>query len=263
MRLHHTQLTHDYLVHSLRDWLTRKQRETRRGRAELRLAERSALWNAKPENRHLPSVLEWANIRVLTRRRDWTEAERRMMKRAGRFHGLRALGLAALASLLAAVGLNIRNRVVEGNQATAARGLVRQIVSADTAKVPEIIRAIKPSDRRWTDPELRQLGADAPENSKEKLHASLALLPVEPGQVEYLYRRLLSAKPGELPVIRRRSTITGQSWWIDFGPSWKTLKRARTSDSARRAPWPATSRERPKSGGYRLPASSPKHCLSR
>ena len=25
------QLTHDYLVHSLRDWLTRKQRETRRG----------------------------------------------------------------------------------------------------------------------------------------------------------------------------------------------------------------------------------------
>src|SRR5262249_52553320 len=46
-------LAHDYLVHSLRDWLTRKQRESRRGRAELRLAERSASWNAKPENRHL------------------------------------------------------------------------------------------------------------------------------------------------------------------------------------------------------------------
>ena len=54
------QLTHDYLVHSLRDWLTRKQRETRRGRAELRLAERAAIWDAKPENRHLPSVPEWA-----------------------------------------------------------------------------------------------------------------------------------------------------------------------------------------------------------
>ena len=63
------QLTHDYLVHSLRDWLTRKQRETRRGRAELRLAERSAWWNAKPENRHLPSPLEWANIRLLTKKR--------------------------------------------------------------------------------------------------------------------------------------------------------------------------------------------------
>ena len=38
------QLTHDYLVPSLREWLTRKQKETRRGRAELRLAERAALW---------------------------------------------------------------------------------------------------------------------------------------------------------------------------------------------------------------------------
>ncbi len=38
------QLTHDYLVPSLRDWLTRKQKETRRGRAELRLEERTAIW---------------------------------------------------------------------------------------------------------------------------------------------------------------------------------------------------------------------------
>ena len=68
------QLTHDYLVHSLRDWLTRKQRETRRGRAELRLADRAALWSAKPENRRLPSVLEWANIRLLTKKRDWSAA---------------------------------------------------------------------------------------------------------------------------------------------------------------------------------------------
>ena len=35
------QLTHDYLVPSIRGWLTRKQRETWRGWAELRLAERS------------------------------------------------------------------------------------------------------------------------------------------------------------------------------------------------------------------------------
>src|SRR5262249_22917908 len=47
-------LSPDYLFHSLRDGLNRKQRETRRGRAELRLAERSASWNAKPDNRHLP-----------------------------------------------------------------------------------------------------------------------------------------------------------------------------------------------------------------
>ena len=81
------QLTHDYLVHSLRDWLTRKQRETPRGRAELRLAERSRTWNARPENRHLPSIVEWATIRSLTRKKDWTGPQRRMMRRAGRLMG--------------------------------------------------------------------------------------------------------------------------------------------------------------------------------
>src|SRR5205807_1378751 len=44
------QLTHDYLVHSLREWLTRKQKETRRGRAELLLVDRAGVWNARPEN---------------------------------------------------------------------------------------------------------------------------------------------------------------------------------------------------------------------
>src|SRR5262249_15748172 len=63
------QLTHDYLVHSLRDRLTRKQRESRRGRAEIRLAERASFWNANKENRLLPTAAEWAEIRLLTRRR--------------------------------------------------------------------------------------------------------------------------------------------------------------------------------------------------
>ena len=76
------QLTHDYLVPALRDWLTRKQKETRRGRAELRLAERAALWTAKPENRHLPAWWEWTNIRLFTRQKDWTPSQRKMMRKA-------------------------------------------------------------------------------------------------------------------------------------------------------------------------------------
>ena len=93
------QLTHDYLVPSLRDWLTRKQKETRRGRAELRLAERAALWNAKPENQQLPSWWEDLSIRWLTDRKKWTEPQRRMMRRAAGYFGLRTLlAVAILAS---------------------------------------------------------------------------------------------------------------------------------------------------------------------
>jgi serine/threonine protein kinase len=88
------QLTHDYLVPSLRDWLMRKQKETRRGRAELRLAERTALWRSKSENRHLPSLSEWANIRLFTKKSDWTATQRQMMRKAGRYHALRGAILA-------------------------------------------------------------------------------------------------------------------------------------------------------------------------
>ncbi len=83
------QLTHDYLVHSLRDWLTRKQRETGRGRAELRLAERAALWQAKPENRHLPSWWEYLTAVWLVPAKNRTAVQKTMLRKAGRIHAVR------------------------------------------------------------------------------------------------------------------------------------------------------------------------------
>ena len=93
------QLTHDYLVPTLKAWLTRKQKETRRGRAELRLEDRATLWSARPERRHLPSLPEWIGIRVLTDATRWSAPQRAMMRRAGRLHGCR---LAAACLLVAA-----------------------------------------------------------------------------------------------------------------------------------------------------------------
>src|SRR5439155_14629845 len=81
------QLTHDYLVPSLRDWLTRKQKATRRGRMELLLADRAAVWNARPENRQLPSLFQWFQIRWLTQKQNWTSPQRKMMRKATRYHG--------------------------------------------------------------------------------------------------------------------------------------------------------------------------------
>ena len=52
------QLTHDYLVPALREWLTRQQRETRGGRAELCLDERAA---EKKKLRGEFTSAEWGN----------------------------------------------------------------------------------------------------------------------------------------------------------------------------------------------------------
>ncbi len=76
------QLTHDYLVPSLRTWLTDKQQSTPRGRAKLRLSQRAHLWNSRSESRQLPSILEWLSSRMLTRPVEWTAIERQMMRTA-------------------------------------------------------------------------------------------------------------------------------------------------------------------------------------
>jgi serine/threonine protein kinase/formylglycine-generating enzyme required for sulfatase activity len=191
------QLTHDYLVHSLRGWLTRKQRETRRGRAELRLAERAAAWNGKPENRHLPAWWEWTLIRLYTRPRDWTAPQRRMMRRAGSYHAVRG-GLLGLAVVV----LTLAGWWTFGTLEAHAR--VDNLLTAKTTDVLDITHGLQ-GYRRWANPLLREALAAAQRdgNQRRQLHASLALLPVDAGQADYLCNRLLQGDLEEVLIIRQ------------------------------------------------------------
>src|SRR5262249_47590890 len=63
-------------------------------RAELLLADRAAVWKARPENRQLPSLGQWLQIRWLTPKKGWTAPQRKMMGQAGRYHVLRGLVVA-------------------------------------------------------------------------------------------------------------------------------------------------------------------------
>jgi serine/threonine protein kinase/formylglycine-generating enzyme required for sulfatase activity len=190
------QLTHDYLVPSLRDWLTRKQKETRRGRAELLLADRLAVWNARPENRQLPSLRQWCSIRWLTQKKNWTPPQRKMMRKASRYHALRGF---VLAVLLALIGWS----AYEGHGTLKAHALRERLLDANTNEVPTIV-ADMAGYRQWLDPLLHDAYAQAEKDNdrRKQLHTSLALLPVDASQVEYLYGKLLDAEPGEAPVIR-------------------------------------------------------------
>src|SRR5262245_20546196 len=141
------QLTHDYLVPSLRDWLTRKQKETRRGRAELLLADRAAVWNARPENRQLPSLVQWLQLRGLTKKKTWTPPQQKMMAKAGRYHAVRGLLVAVVLTL---VGLGSW----EGFGRLEGRRLRDRLLEATTADVPGIVKDMA-SYRRWVDPLLQ------------------------------------------------------------------------------------------------------------
>ena len=91
-------------------------------------------------------------------------------------------------------------------------GLVQAVVNADTAQVPDIIGKMA-EYRKWADPLLRQENEKAAVNSRQKLHASLALLPVDPGQVdlEDLHPptgfNAFEVKTGNDPVIRKPECV--------------------------------------------------------
>jgi formylglycine-generating enzyme required for sulfatase activity len=189
-------------VPSLRTWLTRKQKETRRGRAELLLADRAGVWNARPEKRQLPSLWQWLEIRWLTRKQDWTAPQRQMMRKASRLHGVRALVVAAVLVLL---GWGL----MEAWSVANANLLVEAASSADTAKLPQLLPAIEGVEQGRSPParwlllsRLRRMVAESEPGSPQRLHASLCLLPVDPGQAKFLYEQLLDARANELPVIR-------------------------------------------------------------
>jgi formylglycine-generating enzyme required for sulfatase activity len=195
------QLTHDYLVPSLRDWLTRKQKQTRRGRAELRLAERAAQWHAKPENRHLPAWWEWVNIRLFTRQKDWTLSQRKMMGKATRYHAGRGSVIALALAVAVLTGLAIYYHIEEQRQAANAAALVQRLRDAQIGTVPSIITEMAVY-HKWTEPLVREALQGEDLTQDQELHLRLALLPNDPDQVDYLYEQLLLATPQQLPIMR-------------------------------------------------------------
>ena len=230
-------LTHDYLVPSIREWLTRKQKETQRGRAELLLVDRSSLWNAKPkpENRYLPSLLEWANISLLTRKKDWTEPQHKMMRKAGWVHGSRTLAALILLGLLTWGG-------IEGYGTMRASSLVESLRTASTTDVPALVRQLD-GYRRWANPRLKTLVENANENSREKLHASLALLPADAAQVNPLYDWMVETEVPEVATVISQSLEPhSKSLKEDL---WTAVEQARPGDKRIRPAASALARYEP------------------
>ena len=216
--LKHYQLTHDYLVPSLRNWLTRKQKETPSGRAELLLEERSAVWNARPENRQLPTFAEFCRIVRRTRREQWKPAERKMMASAAR---RQLMNLAFTLSFLAVIlfaRLKINESLLDRQDRLHAESLVRTLLSSETSRVPQLLGEIRESPRAMA--MLPGVIERAEADIREKIHASLALLATDESQVDFLLPRMLEAAPAEFFTIRNELSSRGdrlrETLWNEF-----------------------------------------------
>lgn len=193
-REHHYQLTHDFLVPALHTWLTQKQRETRRGRAEILLEERTNDWVARPTSRNLPSWIEWQQIRWLTKSRDRTEHQRKMLRTAWRHYTARTVAAVALIAGLGFGAFELVGRL-------SAQGRVETILSTNTAEARRLASELG-SLRRWADPMLATNYEAAEPGSDRKLNAAIALLPDSEIGLGAIQSRLVdAASPQEIPLL--------------------------------------------------------------
>lgn len=228
------QLTHDFLVPSIHDWLSRKLRETKKGRAQLRLQELTAARTSKPRNRNLPSMWEWLTIRRLTDGKKWKAAEQTVMRRAGRVHATRGAWLASTLVILSMLGFAIRGQVLAQQQRSRVEGLVAQLITAEPARVPEIVRQLDavPEQAQELITPLLETEAKTIDEQRSKLHAQLALVGRDASMVDPLLEELLSNKVAYIGPIREllqphAATLTERLQAMLRDPQLHTKRRFR------------------------------------
>ena len=188
------QLTHDYLVPAIVQWLTRKQRETRRGRAEIRLAEYASLWGPKPIAKLAPSWVDWLSILVWSPSSGWNAVERKMMNAASRRHLLRTAGVIAAVTLLVLSAITYRSR-------SRMAGLVQQLQTARTPDIPEILEQINQQGADATTELSAALEKSGP-GTRVEIVNRLGLLREDPEQGDVLVRKTVEADLPMLMVMR-------------------------------------------------------------
>ena len=140
-----------------------------------------------------------------------------MIKKASKYYLVQSILAASIMLMLVFCGW-------EGYGRVKSQGLVERLLDANSADVPTIVKEIS-GYRRWANPMLSTANrkAEQEKDERKQLHTSLALLPVDKGQIPYLYSRLLEAKPNEADVLVKslgsyKDELVEQLWNVLLKP---------------------------------------------
>jgi serine/threonine protein kinase/formylglycine-generating enzyme required for sulfatase activity len=190
------QLTHDYLVPSLREWLTRKQKESWRGRAELVLEERAAQWGRSHDGRFLLSPKEYLAVRFGVPRKVRTDEQKALVRASGRRHGLRLTGVLAVVLTLAALLQQYLSSVRHTDRQDRAEALVEAVLRAAPEGVPYGVEGLRPLHDLAV-PLLRAHFEDASLDFRHRLHAAVVLAAFGEVEEDFLLDSLATAPASE------------------------------------------------------------------
>lgn len=192
----HYQLSHDYLVPSIREWLIRNKRSTSQGRAELILDECARYWSEKKDYKQLPSLSETFTIYSNVPAVSWSSTQSEMMLASARYHGYRALILFVYFFALSTFGLIFRQNWLRQEQEDRAQQRVRQVVTIAPENMQELV-----NDPVWTpgviEAYIKPIYSDSksskPADKKGRLHAEMLAVKHDPSRVESLKNEFLGS----------------------------------------------------------------------
>ncbi|MEM6470938.1 MAG: protein kinase [Planctomycetota bacterium] len=209
------QLTHDYLVPSIRQWLDRRRNMTLAGRVKNSLVERADHWNRVPESRFLPTWWEDLSFRAFTRRSEWAEAQRQMMRASGK----RVLKIAGVTALSIAIVVFAVRDIRKRTQANAFFG---RIINATTAELPGIVEEANGCES-YLVPLLRMPVPSIRMNEltrRRELHRRLVAFRFTGEEPPELLDVLLTAPPTAFQSI---NSILSKRNRLETDPLWKIL----------------------------------------
>lgn len=210
----HYQLSHDFLVPSIREWLFSEHKKTYTGRCRLMLADQSVIWNKQPIHRHLPLWRDWIQYRLLLRTSTLREPEKRMLASANRVLGLQTLigALLAIVMILAVEGFRSWNQV---------HALISQLRTTNVSAVPAIVQELLP--HRWLAPRLvkGQLHT-AKSGTTEAVNLRLAQIHWEPEAAEPLMQYAINTGDSRSLLVIRESLQPYRDRCVD--ECWQVLE---------------------------------------
>ena len=218
------QLTHDYLVLSVRRWLDSTLGTTRAGRARLRLRDLAAQMIPGQPPRILPTHPEWLSWRVQIPQESLAENERVLMRAASRRFARQTSWVMAILLLLGTLGAIGYNHM-------KVNSLINALITQEVDTVPGIVAQLK-QHPILAEPRLRaQLDNSLPQTDKRN-RVLMGLLPFDSSVSSKLIDSIVNpdCQPDKLESI---VTILKQNGFNDVEQLSRVLNDPASSPGSR------------------------------
>lgn len=208
------QLTHDFLITPIHQWLELRGLGTRSGQAQARLEEFAELYHARPKPQSLPTLTEYVTLRRRIKSNMWTEPQRRMMQAAHRLH-VRHVGIAvACAALALIVGLNGWRYIQNQRTKLIAENEVERFLATELATAIPQADNFRKSNRDFVKKHLNSYVVDESSDASKRLRASLVFAPEDEKCRDLLTEFVLREETAPRDVVLVCKAQGEQSWLI-------------------------------------------------